>query len=258
MSDQKCEECGNALEDMAEAKCQSCRLWAEGFAEGREELQAECSSLRGEREEWRRAGLLYHKERNEARDSDTQARTALAECLELLEEVGPENSGGGPRVRSWFERRDAALAADTPREPTVYDEVREERKKQDAEWGGPEHDDQHDAVDWLAFMRAHMKRARRINLDGETQGCRYQMIRVAALAIAGVESFDRIKATSQEGTGEPPHLDHRDIKVGECVHGRNLTSCRWCRRGTGGAGDVCAHGLTPATCKVCREPGGEG
>jgi hypothetical protein len=69
----------------------------------------------------------------------------------------------------------------------VLDNIRAERHRQDAKWGGPEHDDEHDPLHWCGFVGEHLARARK------ERGViyRYQMIRVAALAIAAVESFDR-------------------------------------------------------------------
>jgi len=71
----------------------------------------------------------------------------------------------------------------------ILTEVAEERDRQDEKWGGPEHDDLHSVRDWIGYIRDHNKQA----LDvGEF---RQQMIRVAALAVAAVESYDRNNST---------------------------------------------------------------
>jgi len=73
--------------------------------------------------------------------------------------------------------------------PTVYDEIRQERKAQDKKWGGAAHDDVHTQFDWCEFIRHHTSRA----VGGRKKDdYRKQMIRVAALAVAAVQSFDRI------------------------------------------------------------------
>jgi len=66
----------------------------------------------------------------------------------------------------------------------VYADVRKERKAQDQEWGGPKHDDTHSNGDWISYVRRHTDKA--------SYDFRKQMIRVAALAVAAVESYDRI------------------------------------------------------------------
>ena len=69
--------------------------------------------------------------------------------------------------------------------PTVYEEIAAERAAQDAKWGGPAHDDTHFASDWIGYIIDHARRAFAVG------GFRRQMIRVAALAVAAVESHDR-------------------------------------------------------------------
>lgn len=71
---------------------------------------------------------------------------------------------------------------------TVYDEIRAERTKQDAEWGGPHHDDTHSIEEWVEYIHEHAGRAANAH-DGEVM--RYQMVRVAALAVAAIEALDR-------------------------------------------------------------------
>lgn len=68
----------------------------------------------------------------------------------------------------------------------VVADVLYERKLQDKEWGGAEHDDKHDLDDWYRYIQKH---AIRIFKNGDE--ARLAMIRVAALAIAAAESFDR-------------------------------------------------------------------
>lgn len=85
---------------------------------------------------------------------------------------------------------------DTPRTRTAHilAEVAEERDRQDAKWGGPTHDDTLSPADFCAFIREHEVRAERA-LAGEPvrefDDYRRQMLRVAGLAVAALEQWDR-------------------------------------------------------------------
>lgn len=67
-------------------------------------------------------------------------------------------------------------------------EVVLERERQDEEWGGPEHDDAHDANDWVNFIEVRAQRAWNARTG---KGYRKRMVQIAALAVAAVQSFDR-------------------------------------------------------------------
>jgi len=69
----------------------------------------------------------------------------------------------------------------------VYDEIKHERLQQDRQWGGPVHDDKtHDSLDWLELIRD------RVTIGGDPRTYRKRMVQVAALAVAALESLDRI------------------------------------------------------------------
>ncbi|WP_437309945.1 hypothetical protein [Sorangium sp. So ce388] len=72
---------------------------------------------------------------------------------------------------------------------SVYDEIAAERAVQDAKWGGRDADDRNTPNDWIAYIAGHAGRAWSSPLDLATY--RKQLIRVAALAVAAVESLDR-------------------------------------------------------------------
>jgi hypothetical protein len=80
---------------------------------------------------------------------------------------------------------------------TIYDEIRDERKHQDIEWRGLEHDDNHsrhdfaDFADFADFIRDDLSRS----INGPIDEERYQLIRVAALAVAAIERYDRLFET---------------------------------------------------------------
>ncbi len=71
---------------------------------------------------------------------------------------------------------------------TIYSEIQTERNQQDVRYGGAEHDDTHSKDDWASFIQEHNDRA--FNETGADR--RYELIRVAALAVAAIESHDRI------------------------------------------------------------------
>lgn len=69
----------------------------------------------------------------------------------------------------------------------IYDDIRNERERQNREWGGPEHDDDHSISDFIAYITKHAGKA----VDGTVSDQRRQMVRVAALAVAVVEKLNR-------------------------------------------------------------------
>lgn len=71
---------------------------------------------------------------------------------------------------------------------SVYDEIREERARQDEKWGGPEHDDAHGQNDWVCFIDDKLCEADHTDDDADY---RRRLIQIAALAVAAIESLDR-------------------------------------------------------------------
>lgn len=70
----------------------------------------------------------------------------------------------------------------------VHSEILKERRAQVKKWGGPTHDDTHLRVEWVRFMEEHLFRARKAQT---AKLFRRQVVRVAALAVAALESYDR-------------------------------------------------------------------
>lgn len=113
---------------------------------------------------------------------------------------------------------------------TVYAEIKVERASQDAKWGGPDHDDEHESEDWFSFIQEHLDRAENPDVY------RMQMIRVAALAVAAIESFDRKRASAQPPAPAPSGENACDEK--QCPHGyvpgdcaKRMTRCEYCEQG---------------------------
>ena len=74
----------------------------------------------------------------------------------------------------------------------IFQELEFERVRQDRKWGGPEHDDEHSPEDWVRYIADHNQRALAAERDGDSDGYRYQLLRIAALAVAALESNDRL------------------------------------------------------------------
>lgn len=83
---------------------------------------------------------------------------------------------------------------DRERTALVLAEVAGERDRQDRKWGGPTHDDTHSPGDWCRYLHEHLARAEQA-VAGEPvrefDDFRQQMLRVAGLAVAALESWDR-------------------------------------------------------------------
>jgi hypothetical protein len=66
----------------------------------------------------------------------------------------------------------------------IFEEIRQERERQDAKWGGPAHDDEHGPSAWKDILLDQMFNTEATHRD--------RLIRIAAVAIAAIESDDRI------------------------------------------------------------------
>jgi Lar family restriction alleviation protein len=75
-----------------------------------------------------------------------------------------------------------------PIEAGVLSEVKAERKYQYAKWGGPEHDDKHCLWDWARFI---VLRVPTFDALLQSDDPRKDLIEIAALAVAAIESLDR-------------------------------------------------------------------
>lgn len=86
---------------------------------------------------------------------------------------------------------------DTEKVSNLYLEIADERSHQDKKWGGPEHDNHHTTFEWVGFITYYLGKSIDciINNAGKEEHqlllFRYNMIKVAALAIAAVEAVDR-------------------------------------------------------------------
>lgn len=88
--------------------------------------------------------------------------------------------------------------SETPMTPIrkVLEAIQAERVRQDAQWGGPEHDDTHNLFDWVDFIVAQAEKFGQQTLArGEaywaTPDARQRLVKIAALAVAALESLER-------------------------------------------------------------------
>ena len=95
-------------------------------------------------------------------------------------------------VKGAIESLNAALVAPAaaPEQPAskALQDVATERQRQDAKWGGPEHDDTHPISNWQRFIS---QRAENLVYRGNPERMYELFIEIAALAVAAAESIDR-------------------------------------------------------------------
>lgn len=80
----------------------------------------------------------------------------------------------------------------------IYKQIEAERINQDAQCGGPEHDDEHEPCDWITFVEKQVDILHKAAW-GETEEPtsyeeeRQRWIKIAALAVASLEAMDRME-----------------------------------------------------------------
>ena len=70
-------------------------------------------------------------------------------------------------------------------------DISDERDAQDAKHGGPDFDDHNSATNWITYIGRHRIKARNAIARHADQAYEKQLIRIAALAIAALESHRR-------------------------------------------------------------------
>jgi hypothetical protein len=136
----------------------------------------------------------------EARDEHVRISTARGHRPIVDEEderfaVPPAGGSGVPKLPPSPAPIDAAKRR-------FIVEVMRERKAQDQQWGGPRHNDEHTYVEFLGFIRRQLGSVlvlpgSREELDSAMRkgtnlaDFRSRMVKVAALAMAAVESTER-------------------------------------------------------------------
>lgn len=81
----------------------------------------------------------------------------------------------------------------------ILDDICTERARQDHQWGGAAHDDQHNENDWNAYITRFLGRALTWEPSDPVGLANYRrdMIKVAALAVAAIEWADRLAAEGE-------------------------------------------------------------
>lgn len=77
---------------------------------------------------------------------------------------------------------------------TVYDEIKAERDRQDTLWGH-DFDNKNTINDWVAYIAAYASRAAFTDsevLNEKTAQQRELLVKTAALAVAAIETIDRL------------------------------------------------------------------
>lgn len=73
----------------------------------------------------------------------------------------------------------------------IFSAIIAERKAQDEEWGGREHDKNHPLVDWVGFIHKQNRRADNcVGSAYERMEFKQRMVKIAALAVAALEALD--------------------------------------------------------------------
>lgn len=86
----------------------------------------------------------------------------------------------------------------------ILHQILTERMRQDGQWGGPEHDDQHTNADWIMFIIRFVGKAAHWPFD--YFAFRKALIQAAALCVAAIEWADRREARQDAAVAEMTRL----------------------------------------------------
>jgi len=77
----------------------------------------------------------------------------------------------------------------------IITKIVKERERQDQQWGGAKHDDQHSVYDFVHYMEKFKDRIRRPSMPVDELLDQHEdsYLKIAALAIAGLEWIERRK-----------------------------------------------------------------
>lgn len=101
----------------------------------------------------------------------------------------------------------------------IYEQVDAERAQQDAQWGGGAHDDGHTPAEWATYIHYQMRR-----FTFDDSDARARLVKVAALAVAAIESLDRLADDAKEKAKLPPAPSEPDVLRYHKVDSSNLES----------------------------------
>lgn len=69
--------------------------------------------------------------------------------------------------------------------------VRDVRREQDDQWGGPEHDDRQTPTDWSIYIKDQLDKFEDAHAEDDDQEVLYRLENIGALAMAAWESTQR-------------------------------------------------------------------
>ena len=78
----------------------------------------------------------------------------------------------------------------------IFAEIAQERTAQDEQWGGKAHDDSHERFEWLDWI--HKQERLAFDVFYKPADFERRMVKIAALAIAAIESSRRQRGVSPE------------------------------------------------------------
>jgi transcriptional regulator with XRE-family HTH domain len=80
----------------------------------------------------------------------------------------------------------------------IWEEIKTERRAQDYKHGGPDNDDQHNGYIWITIFTDHLGELSKALWNRNLPKFRYQLVRLAAIAVAAIEWCDRKGASKNE------------------------------------------------------------
>jgi hypothetical protein len=89
---------------------------------------------------------------------------------------------------------------------SLWEEILAERYLQDLEYGGPDHDDTLTIPEWTSILAQFAGQAYSCDRIGRPDLCRARLVQVAAVAVAAIQSWDRLHA--------PPEAAFESLRAG--------------------------------------------
>jgi hypothetical protein len=89
---------------------------------------------------------------------------------------------------------------------SLWNEILDERYRQDFEHGGPEHDDTLTIPEWTSILAQFAGQAYACDRIGRPDLCRARLVQVAAVAVAAIQSWDRLHS--------PPEAAFEALRAG--------------------------------------------
>lgn len=115
------------------------------------------------------------------------------------------------------ELKDRAMQLLEPVLALVAGHIVPARARQDAQWGGPAHDDTHRPDDWMSYIGKQMHK---VQTARDPDATRLALVQIAALAIAAIQSHDRLHVPVAEECDCPVCTLERSMSTFAQSYGR--------------------------------------